>query len=54
MSMGIERTCPECGTEQEFWLTARTSLHLGEKRKWDCPECDYGFIKINDAVDSSA
>jgi hypothetical protein len=29
-------------------------LHLGEKVKWRCPECDYGFVRIGDAVDTAA
>lgn len=52
--MGIERTCPDCGTEHEFWLTARTNVHLGLKRKWDCPECEYGFVQIDETVDTNA
>jgi hypothetical protein len=28
-------------------------MHLGEKVKWHCPECDYGFVRIDNAVDTS-
>ncbi len=26
-------------------------VHLGEKTKWRCPECDYGFVLINEGAD---
>ena len=29
-------------------------VHLGTKMKWDCPECDYGFVQIDGSVDSSS
>jgi hypothetical protein len=29
-------------------------MHLGEKVKWHCTECEYGFVKINGAVDSAS
>ncbi|WP_185903233.1 DUF7838 family putative zinc beta-ribbon protein [Halonotius terrestris] len=52
--MSLERShdCPECGTERTFYRTASTTLHLGEKTKWGCPECDYGFVLIN-GIDTS-
>lgn len=46
--------CPQCGTERTFWLTARTNVHLGRKEKWHCSECEYGFVRIDDVVDTSA
>ncbi|MCU4753818.1 hypothetical protein OB919_17830 [Halobacteria archaeon AArc-curdl1] len=52
MSMELEATCPDCG-EQTFYRAASTTLHLGEKVKWHCPSCDYGFVQIN-GIDSSA
>jgi hypothetical protein len=52
--MTLTMTCPNCEDEQEFWLTARTTLHLGEKRKWHCSECDYGVVRIDETVDTSA
>jgi rubredoxin len=53
--MSLERThaCPECGTDTTFYRTASTMLHLGEKTKWGCAECDYGFVLIN-GIDTSA
>ena len=39
--------CPKCGGEQKFWLTASMEVHLGEKTKWRCSECNFGFIEIN-------
>jgi transposase-like protein len=52
--MACTAHCPHCEQDQTFWLTARTNLHLGEKRKWDCPDCDYGFVRIDETVDTSA
>ncbi len=49
----MEHQCPVCGTNRQFYRTASTLLHLGEKTKWRCPECEYGFILI-DGIDSSA
>jgi transposase-like protein len=47
MSLETERTCPSCDEEQRFWRVAATTLHLGQKTKWTCGECDFGFIRIN-------
>lgn len=47
MSLETERTCPSCGEERTFWRVAATTLHLGQKTKWTCGECDFGFIRIN-------
>jgi rubredoxin len=41
------RACPECGTDREFYAAARTTLHLGEKWKFRCPECDWAFVRID-------
>ncbi|WP_029601566.1 DUF7838 family putative zinc beta-ribbon protein [Natronobacterium lacisalsi] len=57
MSMELDQYCPECGEDRTFYRAASTTLHLGEKIKWHCPECSYGFVRIGDngtAVDSSA
>lgn len=54
MSERLTRTCPQCGTERDFTLAARTNLHLGLKTKWHCPECDYGFVRIDELVDTNA
>ena len=53
MGLELEYECPECGAS-EFWRAASTRIHLGEKVKWHCTECDYGFIRINDAVDTAS
>ncbi|WP_436344227.1 DUF7838 family putative zinc beta-ribbon protein [Natronorubrum sp. FCH18a] len=57
MAMELDHECPDCGGERTFYRAASTTLHLGEKVKWHCPDCDYGFVRIGDngtAVDSSA
>lgn len=53
--MSLERAayCPECGEERPFYRAASTELHLGEKVKWRCPECNWGFVVIDDVVDTS-
>lgn len=51
---GLQRHCPDCGEEQTFWLTARTEVQLGRKRKYSCSECEYGFVRIDGTVDTSA
>lgn len=47
--MAMERSveCPRCEEARTFYRTAAMTLHLGEKRKWRCPECTFGFIEIN-------
>lgn len=45
--MQREVSCPTCGEEREFYLTASTQLHLGEKTKWRCSECQYGFVEVD-------
>jgi len=47
MSLEAEHECPECGGTRTFWKTASMNLHLGKKTKWQCAECDYGFIQVN-------
>lgn len=54
MSLELERYCPQCGEERTFYLSASTRIHLGEKTKWRCPECDYGFVRIGDDIESDA
>ncbi len=39
--------CPACGETNAFYRTAATTLHLGEKTKWRCPECGFGYVEIN-------
>ncbi|MFB6176894.1 MAG: hypothetical protein ABEI99_07085 [Halobaculum sp.] len=55
MALEMTRECPECGEEQTFWKTASMEVHIGEKTKWRCSECDYGFVLIDgeNGVDSS-
>jgi predicted RNA-binding Zn-ribbon protein involved in translation (DUF1610 family) len=53
MALEKEHACPDCGTMRPFYRTAATRLHLGEKTKWRCPECEYGFVCV-DGIASSA
>lgn len=52
MAMELERECPDCGETKTFYRAASTVLHLGTKVKWRCPDCEYGFVTIDDAVDT--
>ena len=52
MTTELERECPECGADREFYRAASTQLHLGQKTKWYCPECGFGFVKIGGDIDS--
>lgn len=54
MSPETEKHCPNCGTEETFWLAARTHIHMGEKAKWSCTECEYTIVEIGDEVDTAA
>lgn len=47
MSLEMEFSCPRCGEDRDFWRVAAMTLHLGEKTKWRCNECDYGLTRIN-------
>lgn len=53
MSLELETYCPVCGGDREFYKAASTTVHLGRKEKWRCTECDYGFVRIGDSVDTS-
>ncbi|MCT9097402.1 hypothetical protein [Haloarchaeobius sp. HME9146] len=53
MSLEIEHYCPDCEDDETFYRAASTEMHLGEKVKWHCTECDYGFVKIDGNVDTS-
>lgn len=53
MSLSLERDCPGCGETREFYRAASMTIQLGTKKKWHCPECDYGFVTI-DGIDTSA
>lgn len=51
MALELERECPGCGGERTFYRSAATYLHLGLKTKWSCPECGYGFVRV-DGIDT--
>jgi rubredoxin len=53
MSMSLQRDCPVCDESREFYRAASMKIQLGTKKKWHCPECDYGFVTI-DGIDTSA
>ncbi len=50
--MELEHDCPECSADT-FYRAASTTVHLGEKIKWHCTNCSYGFVRIDDAVNTS-
>lgn len=52
MAQELERDCPDCEAERTFYRAASTTLHLGEKVKWRCPECSYAFVQI-DGIDTN-
>jgi rubredoxin len=52
MSLELDHECPKCEAERAFYRTASTNLHLGEKTKWRCPECDFGFVRIDGDIDT--
>lgn len=54
MSLELEQDCPVCDETQTFYRAASTTLHLGEKVKWRCPDCGYSFVAIGEEIDSSA
>lgn len=53
MSQELDYECPQCGTEKTFYRTASTNLHLGEKTKWSCPDCDFRFVRIDGDINSA-
>jgi transposase-like protein len=54
MAMELDDYCPNCDAERTFWLVGSTEMQLGRKRKYHCGECDYGFVRIDNAVDTSS
>jgi rubredoxin len=54
MNLERDHDCPQCGERRAFYRAASTELHLGEKVKWRCPECNWGFVVIDDVVDTGA
>jgi rubredoxin len=53
MSLELDHYCPACGEDREFYKAASMTVQLGRKEKWHCPECDYGFVRIDGNVDTS-
>jgi Zn finger protein HypA/HybF involved in hydrogenase expression len=53
MATELVLECPSCESDQAFYLTASTELHLGEKTKWVCPECEFRIVRIDGDIDSS-
>lgn len=53
MATELDRECPDCETERSFYRAASTTLHLGEKTKWYCPECGFGFVRIGGDISSA-
>ncbi|WP_435062882.1 hypothetical protein [Halobaculum sp. EA56] len=53
MSLEKEFYCPRCGEDRDFWRVAAMTLHLGEKTKWRCNDCDYGLTRINGDRDAA-
>lgn len=54
MALEMERTCPVCAEARTFYRAASMNLHLGEKVKWRCSDCGYGFVRVDDAVDTGS
>jgi rubredoxin len=52
MPLELEQECPECGETRTFWKSGTTDLHLGTKRKWQCSECGFSFVRIGGTVDT--
>jgi transposase-like protein len=50
--LSLEHDCPDCGDTRTFYRAASTTVQLGTKVKWRCPDCGYSFVRI-DGVDSS-
>ena len=53
MSLELEHDCPVCGESKTFYKAGSTTMYLGTKVKWHCPDCDYGFVRIDGTVDTS-
>ncbi|MEF8853789.1 MAG: hypothetical protein V5A28_15450 [Haloarculaceae archaeon] len=53
MTKTLTEHCPACGAKRAFYRAASTEVHLGTKVKWHCPDCDYGFVRIDGSVDTS-
>jgi rubredoxin len=53
MSLELDYECPTCGGTRTFYRAASTTVQLGEKVKWRCPDCGYGFVAIGKEIDPS-
>jgi rubredoxin len=53
MTDELTHDCPSCGEPRSFYRAASTEVHIGTKVKWHCPECDYGFVRIDSDVDTA-
>lgn len=53
MASEMEHYCPACEADRTFYKSASTIVHLGEKTKWYCDECDHQIVIIN-GIDSTA
>jgi transposase-like protein len=53
MALEIEQDCPHCDGST-FYRAASTQVQLGQKVKWHCTNCEYGFVRIDGAVDTLA
>jgi len=53
MSLERDYDCSACDEERTFYRAASTTLRLGEKVKWRCPECGYSIVTIGDDIDST-
>lgn len=54
MASELNHECPDCRQERTFYRSAATNLHLGLKTKWVCPECGFGFIRIDGDISTAA
>lgn len=52
MAMEIDHDCPHCDSST-FYRAASTMVGMGEKVKWRCTECNYGFVRIDSTVDTA-
>lgn len=54
MASELEHDCPRCSGPRTFYRVASTTLHLGEKTKWNCPDCGFALVRIDGDIDSAA
>lgn len=46
MALEKDVDCPKC-EGNSFYRTAAMNLHLGEKTKWRCSDCSFGYVEVN-------